>query len=220
MQPTPANLLSRRYYQLVFIWMKDPPKFDRYLEQAAPVVRRYGGDLERMLVPDTLYAEGMRKPDVVNIVYYDDREAFAALGRDPEFQKLLHLRAEAIDMASVEGLPVGGTVEHGELGKRTYLVEVARFGARGASGYRHYEEQAEPVMHRYGYQVERVLSPDTAVGFPFQPDVVKIAYFDGPDGMARMHEDPAHHCMERELYPAAVQQSVWVIGRVHPATPE
>ena len=58
--------MASRYYQVVFIWMKDPVKFGRYHELLGPVVQRYGGDLERMLAPDTIYAEGMRKPDIVN----------------------------------------------------------------------------------------------------------------------------------------------------------
>jgi uncharacterized protein (DUF1330 family) len=207
---------ASRYYQVVFIWMKDPVKFGRYRELLGPVVQRYGGDLERMLAPDTIYAEGMRKPDIVNIVFYDDRDAFTAFNKDPEFENIVHLRSESIDMASVAGLPIGGMVTQAELGKRLYLVEVARFGPQGAQGYQHYEAQAEPVMNRYGYHVERRLSADSVAGFPFKPDLVNVAYFDSPDGMERFHTDAAHHHIENELYAAAVQQSIWVVGRVHP----
>ena len=209
---------SGRYYQLVFIWMKDPEKFGRYLEAMKPVVQRYGGALERMVAPDAIHADGMAKPDIVNVVFYDDQDAFVAFNRDPEFQRIVHLRSESIGMASVGGLAVRGSVTSEGLGKRLYLVEVARYGPQGVSGYRRYEDQAEPVMSRHGYQVERVLSPHSTSGFPFEPDVVKVAYFDSPDGMDRMHHDPAHRHIENELYPAAVQQSVWVTGRVHPST--
>jgi uncharacterized protein (DUF1330 family) len=207
---------TSRYYQVVFIWMKDPITFGRYRELLGPVVQRYGGDLERMIAPDTLYAEGMRKPDIVNIVFYDNRDAFAAFNRDPEFKQIVHLRSESIDMASVAGVPIGGMVTQDELEKRLYLVEVARFGPQGAKGYQHYQEQAEPVMKRYGYHVERRLVPDSVSGFPFKPDLVNIAYFDSPDGMEQFHTDAAHQHIENELYGAAVQQSIWVVGRVHP----
>jgi uncharacterized protein (DUF1330 family) len=209
---------ASRYYQVVFIWMKDPVTFGRYRELLGPVVQRYGGGLERMLAPDTIYTDGMPKPDIVNIVFYDNSDAFAAFNKDSEFEKIVHLRSESIDMVSVAGLPIGGTVTQEALGKRLYLVEVARFGPQGAAGYQHYEALAEPVMSRYGYHVERQLSPDSASGFPFKPDLVNVAYFDSPDGMERFHTDAAHHRIENELYPAAVQQSVWVVGRVHPMT--
>jgi uncharacterized protein (DUF1330 family) len=208
-----------RYHQLVLIWMRDPAKFGRYCEAAAPTVRRYGGDLERMITPDAIYAEGLAKPDVVNVVYYDDRQAFANLGRDPDFQQVVPLRSESIDMATVEGSSVAGSEAPGDVAQRLYLVEVARFGPEGPAGYRRYEEEAEPVMKRFGYHVERVLAPDTASGLPFEPDLVKVAYFDAPDGMERLHGDPLHARIEKELYPAAVRESVWVIGRAHPSPP-
>jgi uncharacterized protein (DUF1330 family) len=217
---TPQDATPSRYYQVVFIWMKDPVRFGRYAALLEPVVRPYGGGLERRLIPDAIYAAGMPKPDIVNIVFYDNRAAFAAFDKDPEFAKIVHLRSESIAMASVAGMPVGWEVTQTDVGNRLYLVEVARFGPQGAQGYQDYEDQAEPVMRRYGYHVERRLAPDSASGFPFQPDLVKVAYFDSPDGMERLHEDPAHPRIENELYGAAVQQAVWVVGRAHSMAPE
>lgn len=207
---------TSRYYQVVFIWMKDPVMFDRYAARVEPVVRPYGGRLERRLIPGAIYAEGMPKPDIVNIVFCDSRAAFAAFNKDPEFAKIVHLRSGSIDMASVAGAPLGGEVTQTAVGNRLYLVELARFGPQGAKGYQDYEEQAEPLMRRYGYHVERRLAPDSASGFLFQPDLVKVAYFDSADGMERFHDDPTHPHIENELYGAAVQQSLWVVGRVHP----
>jgi uncharacterized protein (DUF1330 family) len=207
---------TSRYYQVVFIWMKDPVKFGRYRELLGPVVQRYGGGLERMLAPDTIYADGMRKPDIVNIVFYEDSDAFAAFTEDPEFANIVHLRSESIDMVSVAGVPTGGTVTQEELGKRVYLVELARFGPLGANGYQHYQAQAELVMSPYGYHAERRLAPDRVSGLSFKPDLVKVAYFDSPDGMEQFHADAAHDRIENQLYSAAVQQSIWVVGRVHP----
>jgi uncharacterized protein (DUF1330 family) len=206
------------YYQLVFIQVRDAEKFGRYLGRMRPIVLRYGGALERMLAPEVVYAEWMAKPDAVNVVYYDDKEAFQAFNRDPAFREIEHLRAESIEMRVVSGVPISGEVAPGDAGDRLYVVEVARYGARGVDGYRAYEAEADPVMARYGYHVERVLAPDAAVGFPFEPTLVKVAYFDRASGMDRLHQDPAHERLEKELYPAAVSQSVWLIGRVHPST--
>src|SRR6266566_17648 len=91
---TSQGASPNRYYQAVFIWMKDPVKFDRYVRLLGPVVRPYGGGLERRLIPDAIYAEGMPKPDSVNIVFYDSRAAFAAFDKDPEFAKIVRLRSE------------------------------------------------------------------------------------------------------------------------------
>jgi YD repeat-containing protein len=72
---TPQDATTSRYYQVVFIWMKDPIIFGRYAALVEPIVRQYSGGLERRLVPDAIYAEGMRKPDLVNIVFYDRQAA-------------------------------------------------------------------------------------------------------------------------------------------------
>src|SRR6266516_818755 len=95
----PQDATPSRYYQVVFIWMKDPVTFGRYAALLDPVVRPYGGGLERRLVPDASYAEGRRKPAIINIVCYDSRAAFAAFEKDPDFAQIVHLRSESIDMA-------------------------------------------------------------------------------------------------------------------------
>jgi len=217
--PGPEHADSR-YYQVVFIWLKDPVMFERYIKLLEPVVRPYGGALERQLAPDTIYAESMSKPDIVNVVFYDSPAAFEAFDRDPEFQQIVQLRSESIDMVAVGGLSIAGTPTKEQLDQRLYLVELARFGPNGAQGYQQYEAQAELVMGRYGYHIERRLAPDSVSSLPFQPDLVKVAYFDQLDGLERFHHDPAHEWIENQLYSAAVEQSIWVVARVHPATVE
>ncbi|MBL4684409.1 MAG: DUF1330 domain-containing protein [Nannocystaceae bacterium] len=217
-ESTPTKDTAQRYYEVVFIWVKDPEKFNEYLTKSAPIVQRYGGSLERMLVPDEIYAKGIEKPDIVNIVYYDSAQAVADMNRDPDFKAVVHLRTESIDMIAVGGVAAGGVVTQNALKDRTYLVEIAEYSDKGAAGYRTYETEAEPVMEKYGYHVERTLSLDKVSGFPFPGAVAKIAYFDSPDGMEKMHGDPLHDHIETELYPAATGRSAWVIGHVHPMT--
>jgi uncharacterized protein (DUF1330 family) len=214
MAPSPH---STRYYQVVFIWIKDGTKFARYLDLARPIVERYGGALERMLVPETIHGAGVTKPDIVNIVFYSDRDAFHRLGGDPEFQPLLAMRAEAIDMMSVEGIGSGGELRDGDLTARMYSVELAQFGSGGSASHAAYVSEAEPLMRRFGYHVERGLQPETSAGFPFTPDIVNVTYFDTADALARLDADPSHARVEG-LYGAAVSRSVWAFGRVHPAT--
>jgi uncharacterized protein (DUF1330 family) len=208
---------STRYYQVVLIWLKDPPKFARYGELLRPIAHRYGADLELMIAPRAIHGADMQPPDVVNVVYYDHPGGAAALASDPEFAKIVHLRTESIDMVAVGGRADRGSSTTAEDPSRvTYVVELARFGPDGGDGYRRYEMGAEPIMSRYGYGVERRIAVDSSAGLPFVPDVAKVAYFEA-DGMDRLHRDPSHERIERELYPRAVADSVWVVGSVHPA---
>jgi uncharacterized protein (DUF1330 family) len=213
---TGHDLPTPRYYQVVFIWMRDAPTFAHYLELAAPVVGRYGGALERMLLPDLVVGDGMRKPDVVNVVSYDSAAAFAALDADPDFQQIVPLRSASIDMIAIDGLPSGGLATEHDLADRIYLLELAQYGALGAEGYAALEAQVEPLMRPFGYHLERRIAPQAAPGMPFLPDVVKVAYFDDAAGLEGWHQDPAHPRIEQELYPAAAQQAIWLVARVHP----
>ncbi len=202
-----------RYYQLVFLWLTDRPKFSRYVEQVTPFVAPYGGRLDRQVKPETFVAERLERPDVVNLVSSPDRESFDAFHRDEGFRRVVHLRTESTRMASAQGPSVRGEAPRGDAKDRLYLVELASYGDGGEAAYRAYEAEAEPVMARYGYHVERVFRPDRANGFPFVPDVVKVAYFDRSDGMDRVHGDPMHARIEHELYPKAAKTSVWVLGQ-------
>lgn len=203
---------DERYYQLVLIWTKDEAKFSQYQRLVAPIVQLHDGRLERQVVPHQLYAERLLKPTVVNLVSSPSREGFDAFQRDQRFQDIVHLRSESIDMRSTRGPSARGAAGVGQTEQRLYVVEIARFGPGGEAAYRTYEAEAEPVMAKYGYHVERVFHPDAFADLPFRPDVVKVAYFDGPDGMDRLHGDPAHPRIE-SLYPQVAAESIWIIGR-------
>jgi uncharacterized protein (DUF1330 family) len=205
--------MTNRYYQLVLITLKDLPAFQRYGELLGPIVSKYGGARERWIRPDAVFGEGIAKPDLVNVVHYDSKEAFTAFTRDPAFRDIVHLRNQSIDMIAVDGSPTGGSVTDDGLADRAYLVEIARYGDGGAAAYRAYEADAAALYERHGCRVERVLAVDGAVGLDFKPDLVKIAYFDQADGMERLHADPAHERIERERYPRAAPRSVWLTGR-------
>ena len=47
----------------------------------------------------------MALPDIVNSVFYDSPEAFAAFEADPAFQEIVPLRTASITMAAAGGLP-------------------------------------------------------------------------------------------------------------------
>jgi uncharacterized protein (DUF1330 family) len=200
------------YYQLVLLWLEDAARFETYCQLLHPVVEPYGGALDVQLRPNAIYAAGLERPDVVNFVHYSSRTAYGEFLRDQRFREIVHLRSTSTRMLSVEGTASkkarGRPAERGAL----HVVEIARFGPRGISAYRQYEEEAEPVMARYGYHVAHELHPDSASGFGFEPDIVKVAYFDSQESMDQLNSDPAHSRIEGELYPAAVAESVWIIG--------
>jgi len=206
------NVPQNRYFQLVLVWPRDPVMYAGYLEAVRPIVADYDGRLERQFRPDGFHAAGLERPETVNFVSYRDRAAFFQFREDERFRRIVGMRTAAIALASIEGVSVreetGGASAPAD---RLYVIEVART-ADGGAAYRDYEAEAEPVMARYGYHVERVVRPESSTGLAFQPDLVKVAYFDAAGGMERLHADPAHARIEGELYARAVSESVWIVA--------
>lgn len=207
------------YMQLFLIWVRDRNLFDRYQREVAAVARRYV-DIERSLAPQEIYGERLSLPDIANVTIAPSKVSVDAMRADPEFQAVVGMRARSTDLVRVAGPAESGTVHAHDLEHRLYLVEIAAFGTGGEEAYRSYEREADTFMAPYSYHVERVFRPDDADGLPFQPNLVKVAYFDDPTAMERMHEDPGHSRIEHELYGSAVAQSLWLVAKARTAPVE
>ena len=201
---------------MAFIQSENPQQPVSFVHDVTRVLAPAHARLERVLVPQTIYAEGMAKPQAVALWSYADNQGGG--GIDP-LQVLNSVAAghAGLDVASLSGRVQNQSISEQNLAGRFYLVELAHFGPQGRGAYTDYAVEAEGVMANYGYHVEAVVLPHGGAGLPFKPDLATVAYFDTPDGMDRMHKDPAHHRIEAELYPAAVSRSVWLMGAVHPA---
>jgi hypothetical protein len=57
-------------------WIRDPAVFAEYLRDLPPTVARYGGAADLSLRPTTIWADRLDLPDIVNLVHYDDRDAY------------------------------------------------------------------------------------------------------------------------------------------------
>jgi uncharacterized protein (DUF1330 family) len=165
---SPAPASSTRYFQLVLLWPRDPVLYGRYLEALRPIVADYEGRLEHRFQPHTFYATGLERPAGVNFVSYRDREAFRRFREDERFLRIVGMRTSSTALASVEGVSVRESVLPGAAEGRRYVIEIARYGAGGAGGYADYEREAEPVMARYGYHVERVVQLESHSTMTFE----------------------------------------------------
>lgn len=71
--------------------------YDEYARRANPVLRRYGGEVLYAGDGTTpLVAEDRQDWDAVLLVRYPDREAFARMIADPEYQEIASLRARGL----------------------------------------------------------------------------------------------------------------------------
>ncbi len=79
------------------------PSYERYAEEIQPFLRKVGarvvymGDCSTSLVP----SEGLGW-DAVLLVAYPSRKAFSAMVADSDYQRITHLRTEALDEAVLQ----------------------------------------------------------------------------------------------------------------------
>lgn len=208
--------LGRTYHQLVFVWIRDPQMFAAYLRDLPPIVGRYGGAADLSLRPTAIRAGGLTRPDVVNLVHYDDRDAFRRFNADPDFLAIEPLRAGSVDLMTFEGyLRTEAPPAAGAPG-RTFDVEVATSRDGTGEAYRAYEDRGEARMREYGYRVEYVLDAETAPPGRPRPDVVTISSFPDDAARAAYEADPIHAEIEEKLHPAATDHAIRLTAR--PAT--
>ena len=213
---TRTQSVDQKYYELVFIQVKDPKAFGEYGRKVFPIVKKYGGGLQRMLLPESVYGDGIKKPDLVNLVFYKNRAAYDAFHRDPEFLKIKPLRTKSIDMISIGAEKLEAGSSSSDLAGRYYMVELAYFKTAAGTRYQAYEAASRPVLGKYGYHLESKLAPIEVHGKLEKPDLLKVAFFNQTADLKRFEKDPRHKELETKLYPGAVRKSIWIMGKVHP----
>jgi hypothetical protein len=171
------------YHQLVFIWVRDPAMFAEYLRNLPPIVARYGGAADLSLRPTAIWADGLALPDVVNLVHYDDAEAFQRFGADADFRRIEPLRAGSVDLMTFEGYLSTADPSPAGSPDRLYSVEVA--------ANRTDEARTEARMREYGCHVEYVLDAETAPAGRPRPDLIRISSFRDQAATAAFDADPA-----------------------------
>ncbi len=210
------KLKSKKYYQVVFIWVKDPEKFQKYGQLMGPIVSKYGGAGERIITPVSSFYGGktgknMEPPHMVNIVYYDSKESYKSFSNDPEFKKIVHLRDESIEMAGISGEVLGGDLTPGEVAQRLYMIEFAYYNDNG-KGFRQYEKASKGYYDKYELRNERILKPDEVFGNIEMPDQVTIKYLSNENNRSAMESDKDHSNIE-EMYNASIRDLIWIEGK-------
>jgi hypothetical protein len=201
---------SARLYSIIFIWIRDAPLFQSYLEQLGPIGRRYGGGLDLALLPEAVYGAGIEKPDLINVVYFATDANAEAFDADPEFLAIRPLRDRSIEMLGVQAKLVGGLP--GIDPSRRFTLEIAYLADR--EKFERCLAQQEPLLSDHGFRTERSFRALDSFGVHGRPDLLTIGSYP-QEGFDSMHTDPRHADVERS-YATAVAKSIFVVGKVGP----
>ncbi len=91
--------MSDPIYMLNALWFKKDggrEKYQEYGEAAKPLLKEAGAEIQENYYPEKELI-GNWDPDVFFMVKYPSKEAFHTMINSPAYQKILHLREEAID---------------------------------------------------------------------------------------------------------------------------
>lgn len=204
---------EKHYHQLVIIWVNDSAKFQDYIGKMAPIVRKYGGALDRSFVPSAIWANGLRTPDMVNLVHYDNKEAFEQFKQDSAFRAIVHLRDESTEILSYEGFLEEEDIVEGNEKDREYTIEIVSYRDNSSDLYKKYESTDEGKMREYGFHVEYAMKPESFPKNAPKPDLIKISYFPTIAQKKQFEKDTMHKKIEQELYPNAINSVIWISGK-------
>ena len=90
--------MSEKVYMLNVLWFKEDggaEKYAEYVAAAAPFVDGLGGKLVESYTPQEALI-GEWDPDLFFVVEWPDWETFMKLPQNPGYQKVAHLREEAL----------------------------------------------------------------------------------------------------------------------------
>ncbi len=90
--------MGEKVYMLNALWFKQDggaEKYAEYAAAAAPIVAELGGRLVEGYVPESALI-GEWDPDLFFVVEYPDWETFLRLPEHPGYQRISHLREEAL----------------------------------------------------------------------------------------------------------------------------
>ena len=90
--------MGDKVYMLNVLWFKEGDgagKYAAYAAAAAPYVNELGGKLVESYTPEAALI-GNWDPDLFFVVEWPDWESFRRLPQNPDYQKIAHLREEAL----------------------------------------------------------------------------------------------------------------------------
>ena len=91
--------MAEKIYMLNVLWFKKDggaEKYQEYSAAAAPLVQALGGRLVESYVPETALI-GEWDPDLFFVVEWPDWDAFLRLAQSEDYQRIAHLREEALE---------------------------------------------------------------------------------------------------------------------------
>ena len=189
--------------------------YGQYAEAVLPMLAEVGAELSTPFLQVEESLEGGFDPDLVGFVRYPSATAFDEMWRSERYQRIAHLRTDAVHRAVLTRCAIEPS-DSGEalLDSGVIVLNMLWFHERGGQRYNEYLTAAAPLVEAVGghYVVPRFL-PDLAYDGDFIPDLVFLGNYPSKEAVFDLVTNPAYVEVS-EIRTAAVQRSATTILRV------
>jgi len=189
--------------------------YGQYAEAVLPMLAEVGAELSTPFLQVEESLEGGFDPDLVGFVRYPSATAFDEMWRSERYQRIAHLRTDAVHRAvltrcAIEPSDSGAAL----LDSGVVVLNILWFHEGGRQRYDEYLAAAAPMVEAVGgrYVVPRFL-PDLAYDGDFMPDLVFLGNYPSKEAVFDLVTKPAY-AEVAEIRTAAVQRSATTILRV------
>jgi|GEM_PF-1952430 len=189
--------------------------YGQYAEAVLPMLAEVGAELSTPFLQVEESLEGGFDPDLVGFVRYPSATAFDEMWRSERYQRIAHLRTDAVHRAVLTRCAIEPS-DSGEalLDSGVSVLNMLWFHEGGRERYNEYLAAAAPLVEAVGgrYVVPRFL-PDLAYDGDFIPDLVFLGNYPSKEAVFDLVTNPAYAEVS-EIRTAAVQRSATTILRV------
>lgn len=213
-----TGCIEDRIYHLILVWIKDHDKFDEYKNKVKSLGANHGVDIERVIRAQEIWTVGtdtqaskskfnIEKPDMVYVIYFDNREAEMDMAMDSEFREIVPQWEDAMNIAIVSAKAVDGAPLDSNTNDRVYAIEFVYLKNGDADARKETRKVSNSVLLRDRHDIERTLRPTFAYGLAL-PDLINIIYYQTWNATAHTRKNEIE-----SLYIESVEICGWIIGK-------
>lgn len=183
------------------LWFKADGGAELYAEYGAavqPILADVGAELIFPVMVVDRSLEGGLDPDLIVFVRYPSIAAFDGMWRSDAYQKVAHLRQDALSKAILTrcALDPIAAPPAADLPPGIAVLNALWFREGGKRGYQTYLEHAQPLVEaRGGRFLLPQLLPEKAFAEDFVPDLLFLGYYPSSEALFGLLDDPEYQAV-------------------------
>ncbi len=216
-------VMENKIYLTAFFYLNEDQieKFNSYKKNVEKVFKKHHVKITKKIKPIKMVKGTMALPDEIHFGQFLSAKDWEALGKDPDYQKLVYsLRNPSVDKLIVAlsyNAPLAGiTTENGQP-TNIFAITIINYkqGEANRQLFQEYLQASCKIMPEFGAHFEHFLAPFEVKGEMQKPDKIHLFYMDKMEGFQQMANDERM----QKLFPLrdkSVESAQLMIGKLIP----